>query len=71
MAFFTMLEFRNQPFRVALGASLAEQPGAERRDDTDETMHQALFGVLCQMDDFNPAVLELQQLLDVIETKAS
>ena len=70
MAFFTVLQLRNNSFRFALRAPLAVQPGAERSDDASKILNQILFSVLCLVDDLNPATLHRQQLLDVIESEA-
>jgi hypothetical protein len=69
---FLRRQFRDHPFRVALGAPLAVQPSAKRRDHADKVLNQIFLAIFGQGDDFNPAVLHAarQQLFEGVETEA-
>jgi hypothetical protein len=71
IAFFTILKLRNNPFGLVLRAPLTIQPRAERRDDAHEILNQIFFAALRQINHIDSSVLQLQQLLNVVEAKAS
>jgi hypothetical protein len=55
MAFFTVLQLRNDPLRFTFGAPLSVQPGAKASHNTDKILDHIFFAVLSQVDDFDLA----------------
>ena len=64
-----MAEFRDQALGLTLRAALTIQSHTKAGDDAHKILDQIFLAVLNQIDNFDPAALYLQQLLEVVITE--
>jgi hypothetical protein len=70
IAFFTILQLHNDPFRLALAAPLPIQWGTGGSNNANKILDQVFLTIFGKVDHLDLTVLHGQQLLDIVEPKA-